>query len=55
MTLSVIYQGLVPAILEKNGYELIPGRPVVALVCGGQDCSVKILKEYAEKFDVPIQ
>lgn len=55
VTLSVVYQGLLPAILERNGYELIPGRPVVVLVCGGQDSSVKILKEYAEKLDVPIQ
>lgn len=55
VTLSVLYQGLLPGILEQNGYELTPGRPVVALVCGGQDSSVKILKEYAEKFDVQIQ
>lgn len=54
VTLSVIYQGLLPSILEKNGYELIPGRPVVALVCGGQDTSVKILTEYAEQLNVPI-
>jgi len=55
VTLSVIYQGLLPEILKQNGYELIPDRPVVVLVCGGQDSSVKILKEYAEKLNIAIQ
>ncbi|XP_037043687.1 L-serine dehydratase/L-threonine deaminase-like [Bradysia coprophila] len=55
VTLSVIYEGLLPGIMERNGFELLPDRPVVVLVCGGQDASVKILKEYAEKLNVPIQ
>lgn len=55
VTLSAVYEGLLPEIMRKNGHNLIPGRPVVVLVCGGQDASIKILKDYAETLGVPIQ
>lgn len=53
VSLSVVYEGLLPEILKKNGHDLGEG-PVVVLVCGGNDASVKILKDYAEKLKLDI-
>lgn len=46
-----MYQGILGDIFAQNGQKLGPG-PVVVLVCGGNDASVKILKDYAEKLGV---
>jgi L-serine/L-threonine ammonia-lyase len=50
VSLSLIYEGLIQGILEKHGHPL--HGPVVVLVCGGCDTSVKILQEYAYKLAI---
>ncbi|OXA50993.1 Serine dehydratase-like [Folsomia candida] len=53
VSLSAVYQGILHEIFTSNGHELGQG-PVVVLVCGGCDSSVKILKDYAEKLGIDI-
>jgi len=53
VSLSAVYEGILPEIFRSNGQELGDG-PVVVLVCGGCDSSVKILKEYAEQLGIEI-
>jgi hypothetical protein len=58
VSLSAVYQGILPEILTNAGYKLSKSGtkkgPVVVIVCGGCDTSVKILKDYAEQLGVKI-
>jgi L-serine/L-threonine ammonia-lyase len=54
-TLSAIYCGVLEKLQSEGFLPNLTTGPIVVIVCGGNGISLRLLKEWAESFNIPFQ